>query len=363
MDTSAAMPSDQRRTASGRADADDPTAFNHCFAEVNGIRMHYVDEGQGPLVILLHGFPYLWYMWRRQIGALAKAGYRVVVPDQRGFGQTDRPDAIEAYDLSQAVGDMVGLMAALGEASAVIVGHDLGAWVAQSAVMLRPDLFGSLVMLNSPVPPRGKLKPTVGLQAMAKGRVYHHLYFQQLGKPDRELAADPRKTLRSIFYSVSGSAVGTERWRLFIEAGEPILNAFTEPKKFPSWLSARAIDYYVDEYTRTGFTGALNYYRCHDRNWENTAFLAGAVIRRPSMFIGGAADPSLEQVEVRALYDQLDAYIPGLRKKVLLAGVGHSAAEERPDQVNELLLDFLSQLPRQCPDRAPPAPGATVSAP
>ncbi len=189
MDTSTAKHIERPLAALGQVDADDPEAFNHCFAEVNGIRMHYIDEGQGPLVILLHGFPYLWYMWRRQIGALAGAGFRVVVPDQRGFGQTDRPDSVDAYDLSQSVGDMVGLMAALGETSAVIVGHDLGAWVAQAAAMLRPDLFGALVMLNTPVPPRGKIKPSVGLQAMAKGRVYHHLYFQQIGKPDRELAS------------------------------------------------------------------------------------------------------------------------------------------------------------------------------
>jgi pimeloyl-ACP methyl ester carboxylesterase len=344
MDTSAATHIGQPRAAFGQVDADDPAAFNHCFAEVNGIRMHYIDEGQGPLVILLHGFPYLWYMWRRQIGALAQAGFRVVVPDQRGFGQSDRPDSIEAYDMSQSVGDMVGLMAALGETSAVIVGHDLGAWVAQAAAMTRPDLFRGLVMFNTPVPPRGKVKPTVGLREMAKGRVYHHLYFQQLDKPDREFASDPRKTLRSIFYSVSGSAVGAERWRLFVEAGEPILNAFTEPKEFPSWLSARAIDYYVDEYTRTGFTGAINYYRCRDRNWEITSFLDGAVVRQPSMFIGGAADPSLEPVEIRGIYDRLDTYLPGLQNKVLLPGVGHAAAEESVDQVNELLLEFLGQF-------------------
>jgi pimeloyl-ACP methyl ester carboxylesterase len=329
-----------------QVDADDPDAFNHCFAELNGIRMHYIDEGQGPLVILLHGFPYLWYEWRRQIVALAAAGYRVVVPDQRGFGQTDRPEAVDAYDMSQAVGDVVGLMAALGETSAVIVGHDLGAVVAQAAAMLRPDLFRGLVMLSTPVPPRGKVRPTVALQAMAKGRVYHHLYFQQVGKPDRELSSDPRKTLRSVYYSISGSAVGAERWRLFIEPGEPILNAFTEPEVFPSWLSARAIDYYVEEYTRTGFTGALNYYRCRDRNWEITAFLDGAVVRQPSMFIGGAADPALDAAEIRAIYERLDSYLPGLRKKVLLPGVGHSAPEESVEPVNELLLEFLGQMKR-----------------
>jgi len=345
METSVATQTGRPRAAWGQMDADDPAAFNHCFAEVNGIRMHYVDEGQGPLVILVHGFPYLWYMWRRQIVALAEAGYRVVVPDQRGFGQTDRPEAIEAYDVSQLVGDMVGLMAALGETSAAIIGHDVGAPVAQAAAMMRPDLFHSLVMLSTPLPPRGRIRPTVALRAMAKGKMSHHLYFQQIGKPDRELASDTRKTLRSSYYSVSGSAVGAERWRLFVEPDEPILNAFTDPKDFPSWLSARAIDYYVDEYTRTGFTGALNHYRCRDRNWEITSFLDGAVIRQPSMFVGGAADPALEPVEIRGVYDRLDGYLPGLRKKVLLPGVGHSAAEESADQVNALLLEFLGQLP------------------
>ncbi|CAG4900902.1 Epoxide hydrolase A [Paraburkholderia saeva] len=150
--------------------------------------------------------------------------------------------------------------------------------------------------------------------------------------------------MRSIYYSVSGSAVGAERWRLFVEAGEPLLNAFTEPKEFPSWLSARAIDYYVDEYTRTGFTGAINYYRCRDRNWEITAFLDGAVVRQPSLFIGGAADPSIEPVEIRSLYDGLDTWLTGLQKKVLLPGVGHAAAEESVDQVNGLLLEFLEQF-------------------
>jgi len=346
LDTSAAARTGQPRAALALADADNPAAFNHCFADVNGIRMHYVDEGQGPLVLLLHGFPYLWYLWRRQIVALAEAGFRVVVPDLRGFGQTDRPESIEAYDISQSAGDMVGLMAAVGETSAVIVGHDLGAWLAQAAALLRPDLFRGLAMLNTPVPPRGKVRPTVALRDMAKGRVSHHLYFQQIGKPDRELARDPRKTLRSIFYSVSGSAVGAERWRLFVEPGEPILNAFTEPKEFPSWLSVRAIAYYVAEYTRTGFTGALNHYRCRDRNWEITSFLDGAVVRQPSLFIGGAADPSLEPAEIRGLYDRLDAYLPGLRRKVLLPGVGHSAPEESADQVNQLLIEFLGPLER-----------------
>jgi pimeloyl-ACP methyl ester carboxylesterase len=326
-------------SAPAQSDADDPQAFTHRFAEVNGIRIHYVDEGQGPLVILLHGVPYLWYAWRRQIPALAAAGYRVIAPDHRGFGQSDRPAAVEAYDSSQTAGDVVGLMAALGETSAVIVGHDLGAYTAQMAAMVRPDLFRGLAMFNSPVPRRGKAKPMDTLRAIQKGKTHYQVYFQQPENPDRELGSDPRKTMRSLLYSVSGSAVGAERWRPFMEPGESFLDTLTDPKDLPSWLSARALDYYVDEYTRTGFTGMLNHYRCRDRSWEITAFLDGAVVRQPSMFIGGAADPTLEFL--RGAYEQLETYLVGLRNKVLLSGVGHDAPEEQPDTVNELLLEFL----------------------
>ena len=151
--------------------------------------------------------------------------------------------------------------------------------------------------------------------------------------------------MRSVYYSISGDATGEERWRLFIEPGEPILNAFTEPKEFPSWLSARAIDYYVDEYTH-------GIYRCPELLSLPRPELGNHVV--PGRRGGPPAEhvhrwrcrPFLEPIEIRALYDRLDTYLPGLWKKVLLPGVGHSAAEESPDQVNELLVEFLEQLER-----------------
>ena len=240
MDTSAAMHIGQPRAALGQVDPDDPAAFNHCFAKANSIRMHYVDEGQGPLVILLHGIPYLWYLWRRQIVALADAGYRVVAPDLRGFGQTDcPPEAIPAYDIHQSVNDIAGLVRALGETSAVIVGHDLGgmgrAICGHAEAQTVPC---GCVMLNTPVPPRGMEKPSVGWRAMAKDKMFYQWYFQQVDKPDREMDQDgSRKTLRSVFYSISGDAKGNDRWRLFVEPGKSILDTFTEPKILPPWLN------------------------------------------------------------------------------------------------------------------------------
>jgi pimeloyl-ACP methyl ester carboxylesterase len=326
-----------------QVDNDNPSGFNHRYASVNGIRMHYVDEGKGPLVLLLHGFPYLWYMWRHQIRVLANAGYRVVAPDLRGFGQSESPIAVEAYDLTQAVGDVVGLMRTLGETNGVVIGHDLGAWIAHAAAMMRPDLFRGLVMFNTPVPARGPVKPSVGWEALkAQGRTFHHAYFQQPEKPDREMALDTRKTLRSIYYSISGSAKGTDRWRILFGFDESLLDSFTDPNELPAWLSERALDHYVAEYERTGFTGAINYYRCRDRNWEITSFLEGAVIHVPSMFIGGEADAAMDLSS--DAYDGLESHILDLRRKMLLPGVGHSVPEEAPQKTQKLLLEFLSLL-------------------
>jgi pimeloyl-ACP methyl ester carboxylesterase len=152
--------------------------------------------------------------------------------------------------------------------------------------------------------------------------------------------ADTRKTLRSIFYSVSGSAVGSERWRILIAPGETILDTFHGPERLPEWLPVGALDYYVSEYQRHGFTPVLSYYRCLQRNWEQTPFLDGRRPEQPSLFIGGAADPANE---LSAPTDnQLENHLPKLRKKVMLEGVGHDAPEERSETVNRMLLEFLA---------------------
>lgn len=318
---------------------DDPQSFAHHFVQTNGIDLHYVEEGQGPLVILLHGFPYLWYMWRRQIRALAAAGYRVVAPDIRGFGQSDCP--AEDCDMLHCIGDMVGLAHHLGEACAVIIGHDLGAWVAYSAAQTRPDLFRALGILNTPVTPRETQTPSDlwKLLESKTGKRFYQEYFQH-AEAEQVMDADIRKTLRSIYYSISGNAQGAERWRLFIGQKESFLDTVFEPEQFPAWLTSQAQDYYVSQYARNGFAGPLSHYRARDRNWQQSAFLEGCKVQQPSFFIGGAADPAADLFMPN--YEKLESHMPNLRIKLLLEGVGHSAAEEQPEQVNQLLLTFLA---------------------
>lgn len=323
---------------------DNPRSFNHRFADVGEIRLHYVEEGEGPLVVLIHGFPYLWYTWRHQIRPLAAAGYHVVAPDLRGFGQSDAPEAVENYEILRAVGDVVGLANALGESSAVLVGHDLGSRVAYYAASARPDMFRAFVMLNSPESTRATHKPSDGWKRIraATGKRYYHDYFQDLGVADAEMNADIRKTLRSSLYSVSASASAHERWRPLLNDGETIPDTSFDPEWLPAWLSAEALDYYAGEYERHGFTPPLNYYRCLDRNWQQTAFLDRHKPQQPVMFIGGTVDPGLEFFA--PIYDRLESDLPNLQTKVLLDGVGHDAAEEDPETVNQMLLRFLGTL-------------------
>src|SRR5438105_5682973 len=177
----------------------------HRVVDTNGIRMHVAECGSGPLVVLCHGFPESWYSWRHQLRALADAGFRAVAPDMRGYGQTDRPDEIDRYTLLHLVGDMVGLLDALGADTAAIVGHDWGAPVAWHAALLRPDRFRGVIGLSVPFMPRPPVRPTT-LMPRTDDAMFYQLYFQEPGVAEAEFERDPGRTLRNLNWSACGEA-------------------------------------------------------------------------------------------------------------------------------------------------------------
>ena len=304
--------------------------------------MHVAEQGEGPLVVLCHGFPELWYSWRHQLPALAAAGFRAVAPDQRGYGGTDRPDDVAAYTILHCAGDIVGLVDALGERAAVIVGHDWGAPVAWTCALLRPDVFRAVALLSVPYAPRGDERPTDALRRFAGEQQFYQEYFQRPGVAEAELEADVRTNLLTFIWANSGDAPPDRRWQPVFPKDAGCLDAVTPPERLPSWLGEADLDVFARAFARTGFTGGLNWYRNADRSWDLTALLRGARLRQPSLFAAGSEDLGVAMLRDR--WDALETFMPGLRSKVLVPGAGHWLQQERAAEVSALLVDFLRGL-------------------
>ena len=325
------------------------TEIQHRSVETNGIRMHVAEQGAGPLVVLCHGFPESWYSWRHQLRALAEAGFRAVAPDMRGFGQTDQPEAIDQYTLFHLVGDMVGVLDALGAESAVIVGHDWGAPVAWHSALLRPDRFRAVVGLSVPYRPRGPVCPTT-VMPKSDDALFYQLYFQEPGVAEAELERDVRTSLRRLLYSASGDAprdapsiVSPGTVGMVPRTGG-FLSRTVEPSRLPSWLTEADLDFYTQEFGRRGFRGGLNWYRNIDRNWELMAPFAGSRVTVPALYVAGDRDLVVAFHGMDQLIRNLSRFVPRLSRTVMLSGCGHWTQQERPDEVNAALITFLSSL-------------------
>ena len=316
--------------------------ITHRTVETNGIHMHVAEQGAGPLVVLCHGFPESWYSWRHQLAALAAAGFHAVAPDMRGYGQTDAPAEIEAYTLLHLIGDMVGLVGALGEKSAVIAGHDWGAPVAWHAALLRPDVFRAVIGLSVPFRPRGSVRPTT-VMPQSDEAMFYQLYFQTPGVAEAELQRDVRATIRKLAYSGSGNATGRGNAAM-VRRGGGFLDQMVDPETLPPWLSDADIDFYVREFARTGFRGGLNWYRNIDRSWELLAPFAGAVVNVPALYVAGDRDLVVRFPGMDQLLAKLSTFVPKLRQTIMLPGCGHWTQQERAPEVNDAMLRFLKEI-------------------
>ncbi len=309
----------------------------------NGINMRIAEAGTGPLVIMVHGWPESWFSWRHQIPAVAAAGYHVVAPDMRGYGKTDKPAAVEDYDIQHLTGDIAGLVDALGEKSAILVGHDWGAIVCWNSLLLHPEHFSALAALSVPYGGRAQRKPTESMKAANGENFYYILYFQQPGVAETEFDADPRGILSRLYLSPDSP-------RELAPITDPRMSAggwigrLGAPKGLPGWLSQAELDYYVNEFKSAGFRGGINYYRNLDRNWETTPELADRKIAQPVMFLAGEKDIVIRGASAAALEDSMSRVAKDLRLVTLVPGVGHWVQQESPAAVNSALLTFLAGL-------------------
>ena len=344
--------------------------LKHRVIETNGIRLHVAEQGSGPLVVLCHGFPGLWYSWRHQLPALAAAGYRAVAFDQRGYGRSDRPSDPALYDMNHALGDLRGLLAALGEQRAVFVGHDFGSPQVWNLAVRHPECVSAVVSLSVPydfdlagrggagsTPPADSpafasatTPPSELFAQVARQHFFHMHYFQAIGPGEQELGPHVRLFLTRLFWALSARGKLLD-WRNYPTEGTRYLDVLADPEiplPWP-WFSQEDMDYYVAEYEAAGpdlaFIGGLNSYRVADRNWKLGEPYADAKVLQPALFIAGQQDPVLQMLRPDVV-DIMRRNVPDLRDAVIVPDAGHFVQQEQPAAVNAALLKFLAGLVR-----------------
>ncbi len=286
-----------------------------------GLHLHVVEAGEGPLVLLCHGFPELGFSWRHQLEPLVAAGYRVAIPDMLGFGASSRPDEVGAYAADRLAAGLLALVAALGESQAAYVGHDWGASLVWHVAHAHPDHVTGVAGLSVPYAPPAPAPPTEIFRRRI-GDDFYIVWFQQPGVADAALSADVRRTLMT-------PEVWTADWATRDE----------ELRRAP-WMTEDELQVYIDAFTRTGFTGGLNYYRNIDRNWEIATSVGDANVHVPAMFLTGSRDPVVRFMPS----DRLRESVPDLRAEIVVEGAGHWVQQQSPDEVNTALIRFLDGL-------------------
>ncbi len=308
-------------------------------------RLRVALAGEGPLIVLIHGFPESWYSWRHQIPVLAEAGFRVAAPDVRGYGGSDKPHAIDAYAIRQIRDDIAGLIGALGGGQAVVVGHDWGAPIAYNTALFHPARVRAVAGLSVPYLGRGPLPSVELFRKIYQDRFFYQLYFQEPGVAEAELEADVRTSLRKFYYWGSGE-MRKANDRIENPAGPGLLDRLVDPTPFPSWLTEADLDYYVSQFRHGGFRGPLNRYRNSERDFADLAAVDGQQIAQPAAFLAGSLEPVLGMIPGVDMVERMRAQCADLRLVRIMEGAGHWLQQERSAEVNAALLEFLGTLGR-----------------
>ena len=318
---------------------------NFRFIEANGIRMRIAEAGDsGPLILFAHGWPESWYNWRHQLIYFANAGYRVVAPDMRGYGKTEAPDDVDEYDIRKLTDDMVGVLDALNEDTAVMVGHDWGAIVAWNAVLIHPDRFSALVAMSVPYAGRPPVSPMVGWRNTFNDNFFYILYHNEVGGvAESEYDSDPLGIISRLYLSPQSPRQAPTVTDPARSAGG-FIGRLGAPTGLPGWLTQTDLDYVVSEFESSGFRGGVNYYRNFQRNWEITENLSNAKIEAATLFVAGEQDVVIAGATQEQLAGSMGRVVDDLRGVVLLPDIGHWVQQEAPDEVNQIMSDFLTEI-------------------
>ncbi len=317
------------------------------FIESNGITMRIAEMGNsGPLLLLAHGWPESWYSWRHQIVSLANAGYRVVAPDMRGFGESEAPPDVNDYDVIHTSADLVGILDALGEETAVLVGHDWGAIIAWQAVLLHPARFTALINMSVPYRGRPAQSPMERMRQSAGDNFQYIVYHNEPGGvAEAEYDADPRGLISKLYLAIAAnSEIEPPKVTDPLRSAGGWIDRLGAPIRLPDWFTENDLNYVVSQFEKAGFRGGVNYYRNFHRNWEITEHLSDAKISIPTLFIAGEEDFVIGGASREQLTATMGRVVADLRDVVLIPEAGHWVQQEAPEETNQAILDFLNSI-------------------
>ena len=307
------------------------------------ITLNVAVQGEGPLIVCVHGWPELWYSWRHQIAHFAARGYKVAALDVRGYGASSKPPEIEAYSLRNLAADVAAVIDQLGGGQADLFGHDWGATVVWTTALLHPDKVRAVAGLSVPYRPRGATSPLATMRKIYAGKFFYQIYFQQEGVVEAELERDVPAALRKIYFAISGDAP-LNAFLADKAADAPLLEGMVDPQPFPAWMSDADLKVYTNAYAAGGFGTSVNRYRAQEIDFADLADYAGKPITQPAFFIAGERDAIRSFIPGTDLYAHPGAFCTDFRGSVIVPGMGHWM-EEAPAAVNAALEAFLAGRP------------------
>jgi len=317
------------------------------FIEVprGDVALRVAIEGEGPLLLCVHGWPELWYSWRHQMRYFADRGYRVAAMDVRGYGGSSKPDAVAAYTMKELTADVAAVAQALSTEPVVLFGHDWGAPIVWNTAVMHPQVVRAVAGLSVPYLPGGEVMILDLWEALYADRFFYQLYFQLAGVVEAEVAADYRGALRRIYYALSGDAPEDE-WLKVKPRGAGLLDGLVDPQPFPAWMTEEDLNVYVKSFEAGGFRGPINRYRAQSLDFEELVEFRGATISQPACFIGGAKDAVRHFVPGGDLYAEPGAGCDDFRGATIIPGVGHWVQQEAPTATNVALEAFVRDVVR-----------------
>jgi len=329
-----------------------PAALEHRQIRANGIELHLACQGEGPLVVMCHGYPGLWYSWRHQLPVLAQAGFRAVAMDMRGYGRSSRPLSSDEYSFDRTSADVLAVLDHFSAEQAILLGHDFGANLAWHMSVHHPDRIRAIASLcvpyDMPLAGGSDILPSTLFAAIAENHFFHMHYYQSPGVAEANVVGREREFLQKLFWALSAEGE-LLNWENYPTQDTHYIDVLAAPASSPPWpwLSAGDMDYYLQEYLSAGpqltFIGGINSYRVMDRNWLMYRDSAHASVDIPALFVGGAEDPVFKLSSEEDFLTMRER-VKDLRGLELLPGAGHFIQQEQPAALNRLLLEFLANL-------------------